>query len=61
MASPAMVSRDVDAIVEMVSESVGAVPEVGGTMYIDDDDDCPLQPAQTSTSTTLPKEAHCIP
>ena len=57
MASPDMLLREVDAVVEMVSKSVDAVPEVGETMYINDDDDRLSQPAQTSKSTTLPKEA----
>ncbi|KAI9461174.1 hypothetical protein F5148DRAFT_983091 [Russula earlei] len=38
MASPTMISREVDAMVEMVSESVDAVPEIGETMYIDEED-----------------------
>jgi hypothetical protein len=58
MAFPTMVSREVDAVVEMVSESVDAVPEVGETMYIDDDDE---HPSRAAPSTTPPKETHYIP
>jgi len=41
-------SREVDAIVEMVHETVDAVPEVGETMDIDDDDDRPSRLADVN-------------
>jgi len=55
MASPAMVSQEVDAT-ETVSESVDAVPDFSETMYIGDDED------QLPPPRPLPKEAtHYLP